>query len=84
MLEDGKISNQQFIFIFILCRLMLTMTYLSYFKAPPRNQDLWISGILSLPMHILLTLPVYFLAVDLKVYLLFNLPKLFSAQLENW
>ncbi len=66
MLEDGKISNQQFIFIFILCRLMLTMTYLSYFKAPPRNQDLWISGILSLPMHILLTLPAYFLARRFK------------------
>lgn len=66
MLEDGKITNQQFIFVYILSRLMLTMTYLSYFKAPPGNQDLWISAILALPMHILLALPVYFLAQRFK------------------
>ncbi len=62
MLENGKISNLQFICIFILSRLMLTMTYLSYFKAPPWNQDLWLSTLLSVPIHILLTFPAYFLA----------------------
>lgn len=62
MLEDGKISNLQFICAFVLSRLMLTMTYLSYFKAPPFNQDLWLSALLSAPMHILFMLPAYFLA----------------------
>ena len=66
MLKDGKITNQQLIFVFILSRLMLTMTYLSYFKAPPWNQDLWISAILSLPMHILLVIPLYLLAQRFK------------------
>ena len=68
MLEDGKITSQQLIFVFVLSRLMLTMTYLSYFKAPPWNQDLWISAILSLPMHILLVIPLYLLAQRFKAF----------------
>ena len=61
MLEKGKISNNQFILIFVISRLMLTMAYLPYVNAPPWNQDLWISAILAFPIHILLVLPVYFL-----------------------
>lgn len=66
MLEDGKITNRQFMFVFVLTRLMLTIAYLSFFDAPPWNQDEWISDILSLPMHILFTLPVFFLAQRFK------------------
>jgi len=40
---------------------MLTMAYLSFVNAPPWNQDLWISGIVAFPLHILLVLPVFFL-----------------------
>lgn len=76
MLEDGKISNQQFIFVFVLSRLMLTMTYLPYFNAPPWNQDLWISAILSLPVHILPVTPLYLLAQRFK-----NLSVIQSAEI---
>lgn len=62
MLEEGKVSNKQIILIFVISRLMLTMAYLPYVNAPPWNQDLWISTILSFPIHILLILPVYILA----------------------
>jgi spore germination protein KB len=63
MLENGKISNKQMILIFVICRLMLTMAYLPYVNSPPWNQDLWISAILSFPLHIILILPVYALAM---------------------
>ena len=66
MLEDGKITNRQFMFIFVLTRLMLPIAYISFFDAPPWNQDEWISDILSLPMHILFTLPVFLLAQRFK------------------
>jgi len=62
MLENGKITNKQIIFIFIISRMILTMAYLSYVNAPPWNQDLWISTIISFPLHILLILPVCILA----------------------
>ena len=61
MMEKGKISNKQLIFTFLTSRLMLTMAYLSFVNAPPWNQDLWISGIVAFPLHILLVLPVFFL-----------------------
>jgi spore germination protein KB len=62
MLEQGKISNIQFMLLIIISRLMLTVTYLSYIDSPPWNQDAWISDLLSFPMHIFLVIPIYSLA----------------------
>lgn len=62
MREDGKITNLQFIYAILLSRLILTLAYLPFFETPPKNQDLWIAVLLSFPLHILLSLPSFFLA----------------------
>jgi len=65
MLEKGKVSAKQVILVYITSRLMFTVAYLSHVNAPPWNQDLWISTIVSFPAHLLLVLPVYLLSTRL-------------------
>ncbi|MBP2631757.1 MAG: spore germination protein [Firmicutes bacterium] len=61
MLEDGKISNKQLILLVFIFREVVTLTYFPLLTAPPENQDLWISILLSLPFQLALTAPVYYL-----------------------
>lgn len=66
MLEDGKISLKQFALLFIISRLMISMAYLSFYDAPPANQDLWISTLISFFVHIIITIPIYLLVMRFK------------------
>ncbi len=66
MLEDGKITCRQIIYLIFLSRIIITFTYLPISDTPPRNQDVWISELLSFPVHMLLVLPVYILSQRFK------------------
>lgn len=61
MLEDGRITYKQFIFLILTSRIIITITYLPALTSPPENQDIWISELLSYPITLLLSVPVYFL-----------------------
>lgn len=61
MLEDGKISRKQLILLVFIFREVVNLTYFPLLTAPPENQDLWISILLSLPFQLALIAPVYYL-----------------------
>ncbi|MBO8127405.1 MAG: endospore germination permease [Firmicutes bacterium] len=66
MLEDGRITDRQFMLLIIVSRLILSLTYLPALNSPPENQDVWIAGLLSFPVHLLLAVPAYLLAQRFK------------------
>lgn len=61
MLENAKITPRQFIFVLVISRIVIAITFFPVFAGPPGNQDVWISEVLSLPVHLLLTVPFYLL-----------------------
>lgn len=61
MLENAKITPRQLIFIFVIIRLVITVTFFRVFDGPPGNQDVWISRLLSIPVELLLSAPIYLL-----------------------
>lgn len=61
MLEDGRVTYKQLIFLVFISRIVITLTYLPALTAPPANQDVWLSELLSLPIQLLLAVPVYLL-----------------------
>lgn len=62
MLETGKISARQMVLLFITSRVILAITYFPAAKQAPANQDLWLAMLGSLPLAILLVIPVLVLA----------------------
>lgn len=62
MLENGRISIRQLVLLFITSRIILNLTYFPASKSPPLNQDLWLSQLLSIPITILLAVPLMVLA----------------------
>ena len=62
MLENGRINIRQLVLLFITSRIILAITYFPASKAPPANQDLWLAMIVSIPVTILLAVPVMALA----------------------
>ncbi|KJS82061.1 MAG: spore gernimation protein [Peptococcaceae bacterium BICA1-8] len=61
MLEDGRITYKQLIYLIFITRITLTFTYLPALTSPPKNQDVWLSGLLSFPIQLLFAVPVYLL-----------------------
>lgn len=61
MLEEGRITYKQLIFLTFISRLIFTLTYLPALREPPANQDIWLSSLLFLPLQLLLALPIYLL-----------------------
>lgn len=61
MLEDGRITYKQLIFLIFISRIILAITYLPIFTFPPANQDIWISTFIMYGIHFLLAIPVYLL-----------------------
>jgi len=61
MLEDGRVTYKQLIFLVFISRIVITLTYIPGLTAPPANQDIWLSELLSLPIQLLLAVPVYLL-----------------------
>lgn len=62
MLDNGKISWKQITLLIVLARFILTLSFLPFFSAPPKNQDLWISTILSFPLQLMVALPIFIIA----------------------
>lgn len=62
MVEHGKITLIQFIFLIIGSRLILQLTYNMAYNFPPANQDVWISTLLSFIICVIFLLPVFLLA----------------------
>jgi len=58
MLENGMINIRQLVLLFITSRIILAITYFPASKSPPANQDLWLAMIVSIPVTILLAVPV--------------------------
>lgn len=61
MLEAGRVTCKQLILLIFVSRIVITLTYFPAFAAPPANQDIWLSELLSLPGILLLAVPVYLL-----------------------
>lgn len=61
MPEKGKITYKQLILLVFTSRIIVTLTYYPGLTSPPANQDMWLQLILSLPIMLLISVPVYFL-----------------------
>lgn len=61
MLEDGRITYKQLILLIFISRLIIHITYMPVIIEPPKNQDIWLSELLSLPIMLLVSIPVYLL-----------------------
>ena len=61
MLEEGKISYKQLILLIVISRISINLTYNPHFTAPPENQDVWLSELLSFPITLFLSVPIYLL-----------------------
>ncbi len=61
MLENAKITPKQLVLLVVISRLVITMTFFPGLDSPPGNQDIWLSDLLSIPVHLLLTVPIYLL-----------------------
>ena len=61
MLENVTISSKQLILLAVISRLVITITFFPALDSPPGNQDVWISELLSIPVHLLLSVPIYLL-----------------------
>jgi len=62
MLENGMINIRQLVLLFITSRIILAITYFPASKSPPANQDLWLAQLVSIPITILLAVPLMALA----------------------
>lgn len=61
MIEKAKVSPKQLIFLVVISRLVISITFFPALSGPPGNQDVWMSEILSLPVNLLLAAPLYLL-----------------------
>lgn len=61
MIEKSKVSAKQIVLLTFISRIVITLTYWPALTSPPANQDLWIASLISLPIQLLLTIPVYLL-----------------------
>jgi len=61
MLEKGKITYRQLIQIMFISRVIIFITYFPAINSPPENQDIWLSEVLSYPIILLFSIPVYLL-----------------------
>ena len=61
MLENAKITPKQLILLIVISRLVITITFFPAVDSPPGNQDVWISELLSIPIHLFLSIPIYLL-----------------------
>jgi len=61
MLENVKITPKQLILLVVISRFVITITFFPALDGPPGNQDVWISELLSIPVHLLLSFPIYLL-----------------------
>jgi len=61
MIENIKITPRQLILLVIISRLVITITFFPALDSPPGNQDVWLSVLLSIPVHLILSIPVYLL-----------------------
>jgi len=59
VLEGGKITPRQAIFILVISRLTIPLTALPDLSAPPANQDVWLAGLLAaVPTMVIITPPL--------------------------
>ncbi|HWQ41908.1 MAG TPA: Ger(x)C family spore germination protein [Desulfosporosinus sp.] len=61
MIENVKISPKQLILLVVISRLVITITFFPALEGPPGNQDVWISEALSIPVQLLISVPIYLL-----------------------
>ncbi|MCZ8517715.1 endospore germination permease [Paenibacillus filicis] len=61
MTVSNKISYKQLVYLMILSRIVITLTYLPGLTSPPKNRDFWIAELLNFPFHILFAIPLYLL-----------------------
>ena len=61
MLENAKITPKQLVLLVVISRLVITMTFFPALDSPPGNQDVWLSVLLSIPVQLLFSVPIYLL-----------------------
>ncbi|WPX08844.1 GerAB/ArcD/ProY family transporter [Anaerocellum danielii] len=60
-MSNSKISYSQFLYLFFINRIVMVLTFLPIFNAPPKNQDVWLSVVFMYPFSILASLPLLYL-----------------------
>ncbi|BCS82474.1 GerAB/ArcD/ProY family transporter [Anaerocellum diazotrophicum] len=60
-MSNSKISYYQFLCLFFVNRIVMVLTFLPIFNAPPKNQDVWLSVVFMYPFSILVSLPLIYL-----------------------
>ncbi|MEW6661840.1 MAG: GerAB/ArcD/ProY family transporter [Bacillota bacterium] len=63
MLEGGRITARQLIFILVISRLTVPTTSLPVLVSPPANQDVWLAGLLSVIPTMVMAAPAVLLAL---------------------
>src|SRR5699024_10051545 len=66
IMNTEKISTRQIVLSIIIFRLSLIISYMPPIELPPRNQDIWIIVLLSIPYLIISEVPMLFLANKFK------------------
>lgn len=61
MLEEGKVTSKQLVQLIFISRIVVTLTYFPILVAPPKNQDVWLAELISFPMMLILSIPLYLL-----------------------
>lgn len=61
MLENVKITPRQLVLLIVMSRLVITITFFPALDSPPGNQDVWLSELISIPIHLCLSVPIYLL-----------------------
>ncbi|ADQ05765.1 spore germination protein [Caldicellulosiruptor owensensis OL] len=60
-MSNSKISYSQFLCLFFINRIVMVITFLPIFNAPPKNQDVWLSVVFMYPFSVLTSLPLIYL-----------------------
>lgn len=60
-MSNSRITYNQFLCLFFVNRIVMVLTFLPIFNAPPKNQDVWLSVVFMYPFSILSSLPLIYL-----------------------
>lgn len=80
-MKNIKVTHKQLVQLLVTSRVMVAITFLPIINAPPKNQDVWIVELISIPIMILLSIPVYVLWRKFPDYSIIQYSKILMGKL---
>lgn len=74
-MSNSKISYSQFLCLFFVNRIVMVLTFLPIFNAPPKNQDVWLSVVFMYPFSILVSMPLIYLCSFISKPYIYKYPQ---------